>query len=101
MTFKGQALPLTKTERELLTVLLQRVDQVLSRAEIAQALWPDAAVVRQSNVIDAHMATLRAKLGKVQLQGLIGTVRGGGYVIRHASMEALLEPPVIAPDPVA
>ncbi|WP_189091673.1 response regulator transcription factor [Deinococcus ruber] len=100
VTFQGQALPLTKTERELLMVLLRRVDQPLSRSEIAQELWPDDDAVRQSNVIDAHMTTLRAKLRKVQLPEFIETVRRVGYVIRHASMEALLEPPVIAPDAV-
>ncbi|ULH18034.1 response regulator transcription factor (plasmid) [Deinococcus sp. KNUC1210] len=96
VTFQGYPLPLTKTERQLLTVLLQRVDQPLSRSAIVRELWPEKEHSRQSNVIDAHMTTLRAKLGLVHLQGLITTVRRVGYVIRQASMDELMEPPVIA-----
>lgn len=70
----GQFVLLTKSEFWLLEALLRRKGEVLSRAQLQEALYaePDEIV---GNVVDVHIHRLRNKLGA----GWIQTVRGAGY----------------------
>ncbi|GGR18023.1 response regulator transcription factor [Deinococcus ruber] len=88
VTFEGNVLNLTDTECRILALLLRERGRIVSRAEIAHALWADQAGSERSNVMHVHLAHLRAKLGAVQLYGMIRTVRGVGYVIRHEAPNA-------------
>jgi len=72
-------LHLTGMEQSLLYLLAANAGEVLTRDEILDALW-GADYETDSNVVDRHIASLRAKLqnawGK---QRLIVTVPGQGY----------------------
>ena len=70
----GQPLTLTSHEFKLLSLLMQRKGQVLSRTELSEHLYPGGSE-RDSNTIEVFIARLRRKLPA----GCIETVRGLGY----------------------
>jgi two-component system copper resistance phosphate regulon response regulator CusR len=76
----GQRLDLTPKEFALLSLLVRRSGEVLSRALIAEQVW-DVAFESDSNVVDVHVRRLRAKVDDPFDRKLIRTVRGAGYVL--------------------
>jgi len=76
-----QQVELTIRECELLEYLIRRVDQVISRDQLAREVWRDPEAVR-TNIIDVFITYLRKKLDRVGSPGVIRTVRGVGYVLR-------------------
>lgn len=78
--YRGQVrLDLTKTEYELLQLLLQSEGAVLSREEILNKVW-GSLYFGGSNVVDVHVKSLRKKLGDCAgAARYIATVRGVGY----------------------
>ena len=76
-------LDLTALEFDLLAHLLNHPRQVLSRAQLLDAVWrlPPATA---SNVVDVYVGYLRAKLEAGGEPRLLHTVRGVGYVLRLA-----------------
>ncbi len=74
--WNGKAVALTHREFWVLEVLMRRKNQVLSRAQIEEALygWGDEI---ESNAIEVYVHTLRRKFNA----GLIHTIRGVGYQI--------------------
>jgi two-component system response regulator MprA len=76
---RGQReIPLTAQEFALLRHFLEHPRQVLSRAQLLDAVWgidfPTA-----SNVVDVYVGYLRGKLGEPRL---LHTIRGVGYLLR-------------------
>jgi two-component system OmpR family response regulator len=69
-------LDITAREFAILALLARRVGQVVTRAEISDALYDDDTEV-MSNTIDVHIGSLRRKVGR----GLIHTRRGVGYLL--------------------
>ncbi len=76
----GQRLDLTAKEFALLTLLLRRQGEVLSRTEIAEQVW-DMNFDSDTNVIDVAVRRLRGKLDAPFDRTLLHTVRGMGYVL--------------------
>jgi len=76
VTVSGEEISLTLTEFKLLEFLAQRPGVVLSRDQILDAVSGDESVVCDRTV-DAHVKSLRRKLGKAK--GYIETIRGAGY----------------------
>jgi two-component system OmpR family response regulator len=70
----GQPLVLTSHEFKLLSLLMQRKGEVLSRTELSEHLYPQDSD-RDSNTIEVFVGRLRKKLPA----GSIETVRGLGY----------------------
>jgi two-component system OmpR family response regulator len=70
----GRPLALTSHEFKLLSLLMQRKGEVLSRTELSEHLYPQDSE-RDSNTIEVFVARLRKKLPP----GSIETVRGLGY----------------------
>ena len=70
--------PLTPTEFRLLAQLLSRPGEAVRRRELIRAGWPRGAMVRD-NTLDAYVARLRRKLGKLDGSPEIVTVHGVGY----------------------
>lgn len=62
VTIDGEVVDLTKTEFNILLLLVQHVGRVYSRAEILQKAWQDEGIVLERTV-DVHIARLRKKLG--------------------------------------
>ena len=80
----GQRLDLTAKEFSLLTLLLRRQGQVLSRTELAEQVW-DMNFDSDTNVVDVAIRRLRVKVDEPFAVSLIHTVRGVGYVLRDPS----------------
>ncbi|WP_104136672.1 response regulator transcription factor [Arthrobacter sp. ZGTC131] len=89
----GRSLALTRTEFDLLRILLERGTGVVTKAELAGLLGlvqqeaaqpgPAAAVTRDpGRIIEAHVGNLRRKLGDDARQPRwLKTVRGSGYTL--------------------
>jgi two-component system copper resistance phosphate regulon response regulator CusR len=77
----GQHLDLTPKEFLLLSLLVRRAGEVLSRALIAEHVW-DMNFDPHTNVVDVHVRRLRSKVDDPFEQKLIHTVRGMGYVLQ-------------------
>ena len=79
-TRNGQRLDLTAKEFALLTLLMRRQGNVLSRTQLAEQVW-DMNFDSDTNVIDVAIRRLRAKIDDDFDAKLIVTVRGMGYVL--------------------
>ena len=72
---------LTQKEYHLLEYFLLNKNRVLSRAQIAEAVW-GIDFDRGTNLIDVYINYLRRKLNKNQETTLIQTVIGMGYILK-------------------
>ena len=75
----GQAHDLTQREWELLTLLQQRLNQVVSRDDVASAWQYDSAEPTASNALEVYIHRLRRKLLGSGLN--IRNIRGLGYML--------------------
>jgi heavy metal response regulator len=80
ITRAGQRIDLTTKEFGLLTLLIRRQGEVLSRTEIAEQVW-DMNFDSDTNVVEVAIRRLRVKIDQPFERPLIHTVRGMGYVI--------------------
>jgi two-component system, OmpR family, copper resistance phosphate regulon response regulator CusR len=80
VTRAGQKLDLTSKEFLLLTLLVNRAGEVLSRTLIAEMVW-DMNFDSDTNVVDVNVRRLRSKVDDPFPVKLIHTVRGAGYVL--------------------
>jgi len=71
---------LTVKEYDLLLHLLQHSEQVLLRQDILLAVWGDNWV-GDDNLLDVYIRYLRKKLERPDLETLIHTVRGVGFML--------------------
>ena len=79
-TRAGQRLDLTAKEFNLLTLLLRRQGEVLSRTQIAEQVW-DMNFDSETNVVEVAIRRLRSKLDQPFDRPLLHTLRGMGYVL--------------------
>ena len=77
----GRLLSLTRTEYNLLELLLRAAGRVVLREQIIDAVWGFGADV-ESNTLDAFVSSLRSKVDAPGNLKLIHTVRGVGYSLR-------------------
>jgi two-component system catabolic regulation response regulator CreB len=83
ISFRGQALDLTRNEYRLLGTLLAAPGRVFNRDQLMTAAWDDPGAALDRTV-DAHIKTLRAKLRTVAPDAdPIVTHRGLGYSLRE------------------
>jgi two-component system copper resistance phosphate regulon response regulator CusR len=75
-------LALTAKEFALLTLLLRRRGQILSRTTLAEQVW-DMNFDSDTNVVEVAVRRLRAKLDDPFDAKLLHTVRGMGYVLEE------------------
>ncbi len=75
----GKPLKLTRREYMLLETLIRRTGQVVTRDQLATAVWGYGADVSKGN-LDYHVHSLRAKLSPA-CKNMIQTMRGIGYVL--------------------
>jgi two-component system copper resistance phosphate regulon response regulator CusR len=80
----GERIDLTPKEFALLSLLLRRRGEVLSRTLIAEQVW-DMNFDSDTNVVDVAVRRLRAKIDEPHAVKLIHTVRGVGYVLEARS----------------
>jgi two-component system, OmpR family, copper resistance phosphate regulon response regulator CusR len=77
-----QRLDLTAKEFNLLTLLLRRRGQILSRTTLAEQVW-DMNFDSDTNVVEVAVRRLRSKLDDPFDSKLLHTVRGMGYVLEE------------------
>jgi len=77
----GREIELTALEFDLLRHFLRHPRQVLSRAQLMDAVWGGGSPLT-SNVVDVYVGYLRGKLEAAGEQRLLHTVRGVGYALR-------------------
>jgi two-component system OmpR family response regulator len=75
-----QEIELSPKEFALLHALMRRPDEVLSRLELLESGW-DSAYENRSNIVDAYVRLLRAKIDRPFGARSLQTVRGAGYRI--------------------
>jgi two-component system, OmpR family, response regulator len=76
----GVDIELSAREFDILHLLMTRVGKVVTRLHILDEVW-DGETDLRSNVIDVHIAALRAKIDKPFGTDTITTLRGVGYRI--------------------
>ena len=76
-TANGVPLALTKTEFELLSLLMSEPGRVFSRQELMDFVWPGLVVTTRT--VDVNITRLRKKLGS--LSALITSRQGYGYTM--------------------
>ncbi|MEG0259934.1 MAG: response regulator transcription factor [Lysinibacillus sp.] len=80
VTVQGEKLDLTKTEFDLLKLLVEHENRVCTREFILMTVWGYNTDV-ETNVVDVYIRHLRSKLPG-ESNAYIETVRGVGYVMR-------------------
>ena len=79
-TRAGRTLDLTTKEFALLSLLMQRAGEVVSRALIAKHVW-QADYNSKSNYVEVLVSRVRSKVDDPFSTTLIHTVRGSGYYL--------------------
>ena len=78
----NENIELTKREFNLLRLLMENVNRVLTREVLLEKVWGyDTSI--ETNVVDVYVSYLRSKLDKENQDSHIQTVRGAGYVLRQ------------------
>jgi DNA-binding response OmpR family regulator len=78
VVMRGEAsVSLARNEYILLELLMRNAGQVVTREQIAEAVWKTPSV--DANTIDVAISTLRAAIEQPFAEKLIHTVRGFGY----------------------
>ncbi len=83
----GQEISLTNKEYALLEFLLRNKNRVLTRTVIIEHVW-DISYDPMTNIVDAHIRALRAKIDRDFSPPLIATVRGAGYMLEDPEAPA-------------
>jgi two-component system, OmpR family, response regulator MprA len=79
------SIELTKTEFDILELLVRNADIVLSRSQIYEDIW-GYDFESSSKSLDVHIGYLRRKLESDGALRLLHTVRGVGYVVRPSAV---------------
>jgi DNA-binding response OmpR family regulator len=87
VTVRDRPFELTPKEFQLLEFFLLHPEEVVRRTTLLEKVW-DMHFDPESNVVDVHVGNLRRKLAAVAGEQLIQTVRGVGFSLRRAPMEA-------------
>jgi two-component system copper resistance phosphate regulon response regulator CusR len=81
-TREGRELNLSPKEFALLSLLVRRAGEVLSRTIIAEQVW-DMNFDSDTNVVDVAIRRLRQKVDDPFDHKIIHTVRGAGYTLKE------------------
>lgn len=74
-------IPLAPRQFRLLEYLMLNASRAVSRSELLREVW-NISFDPESNLVDAHISTLRSALERAGEPRLIHTVRGVGYTIK-------------------
>ena len=77
----GNEINLTNKEYELLMILIDNKDKVVTREELLEKIW-GYGYEPETNVIDVYIRYLRSKLNNENKEEYIQTVRSVGYIMR-------------------
>ena len=77
----GNEINLTNKEYELLVILIDNKDKVVTREELLEKIW-GYGYEPETNVIDVYIRYLRTKLNNENKEEYIQTIRSVGYIMR-------------------
>ena len=77
----GLIMELTKNELKILHYLVSKRGQIVSREEIIEYLWDSQSFI-DDNTLTVNVNRLRNKLEELNLQEIIETKRGQGYILK-------------------
>ena len=80
VTYAGKTTELTRNEIRILAHLMGRPGEIVSRADLIEALW-DSQIYIDDNTLSVNITRLRGKLEELGLSDYIKTRRGMGYQI--------------------
>jgi DNA-binding winged helix-turn-helix (wHTH) protein len=72
-------------EFRLLRYMMERSDELLTRAKLLQEVW-NYKFVPQTNLVDVHMGRLRRKVDGPNEPVMIRSVRGAGFVLNASPL---------------
>lgn len=78
LTSANKSVELTRNEIQILAYLMGHAGQIVSRADLLEALW-DNQIYIDDNTLSVNMTRLRGKLAELGQPDLIRTRRGMGY----------------------
>ena len=79
-----RVIDLLPREFRLLEYMMQRSDQLLTRAMLLEEVW-NYKFVPATNLVDVHMGRLRHKVDGPDEVPMIHNVRGAGFILRSGS----------------
>src|ERR1700676_1652238 len=79
-----RVIDLLPREFRLLEYMMQRSDQLLTRAMLLEEVW-NYKFVPATNLVDVHMGRLRHKVDGPDDSPMIHNVRGAGFILRTGS----------------
>ncbi len=83
---KGQAIKFSPKEYEMLALLCRHSPQLVSRNQLAKAVWPEARGSISDEMIDVNISRLRRKLkDSARNPRYIQTVIGQGFILHKAA----------------
>jgi DNA-binding response OmpR family regulator len=85
----GALVPLSPREFAVLDVLAGRAGVVVTKDELLRAVWGDEQAATR-NAVEVYVGYLRRKLEAVGAGDMLRTVRGHGYVVSTAELDAVL-----------
>lgn len=83
-SFGDKSSELTRNELRILVHLMRRPGEIISRADLIDALWDDHIYI-DDNTLSVNMTRLRGKLAELGLSDYIKTRRGMGYQVLASS----------------
>jgi len=83
VTRGGQTIEIQPREFRLLEVLMRNAGHIVTRTMLLEQVW-NFHFDPRTNVVEAHISRLRAKIDKPFDSNLIHTVRGAGYRLDEA-----------------
>ncbi|WP_317311142.1 response regulator transcription factor [Clostridium thermobutyricum] len=80
ITYKENKLELTKNEFKIIQILFENAGKVISREDIMIKLWDSDSFI-DDNTLTVNIARLRKKLQGLEINDLIKTKKGMGYMV--------------------
>lgn len=77
----NKEIELTKNELKILYFLISKRGQIVSREDIINYLWDSESFI-DDNTLTVNMKRLRTKLEEIDLEDMIETKRGQGYILK-------------------
>ena len=78
LMYKGEKIPLTRNDFQILKLLMENAGRIVSRDEIMTRLWEDESFI-DDNTLTVNVTRLRKKLSSAGLSDFIITKKGMGY----------------------
>ncbi|MGL4848124.1 MAG: response regulator transcription factor [Clostridium sp.] len=78
--FENKSIELTKNEFKILKILFENKEKAISREDIMVKLWDSDSFI-DDNTLTVNMGRLRKKLKDINIDNLIKTKKGIGYMV--------------------